>query len=134
MEAISDPSTTVISRPSGFRFLSTIGSMRSETVLEDHAIAMPTAIVDKLTAIGMDRVGSRGGYIAQYSIYKLTDNSGNCCPMSPNAAHNSYLLFVFVIYSTKRLLRLMELFVNQGHFYLTIYLIALRTHKNQNGQ
>lgn len=75
MEAISDPSITVISRPSGFRFLSTIGSMRSETVLEDHAIAMPTAIVDKFTAIGWERIGSSSSYRAK--ILLLTDNSGN---------------------------------------------------------
>lgn len=49
MEAMRDPSRTVITRPRGFRFLSTIGSNRSAIVFEDHAMAMPTAIVDRLT-------------------------------------------------------------------------------------
>lgn len=49
MEAMRDPSRMVISRPSGFRFLSTIGSWRSAMVFEDHAIAMPTAIVERFT-------------------------------------------------------------------------------------
>lgn len=57
MEAIREPSTTVMGRPNGFRFSFTVCSLRSATVLDDHAIAMPTAIVDKLTAIGWEREG-----------------------------------------------------------------------------
>lgn len=49
MEAINDPSRIVIFRPRGFRLLSTIGSIRSATVVEDQAMAIPTVIVDKFT-------------------------------------------------------------------------------------
>lgn len=48
-DAIRDPSTMVMFLPSGFRFLSTIGSIKSATVVEDQAIAIPTVIVDKFT-------------------------------------------------------------------------------------
>lgn len=72
MEAMRDASRTVISRPRGFRFLSTMGSRRSATVFEDQAIAIPTAMVDKLTAKGThdDRAGK---VVKRYTIVLSLD-------------------------------------------------------------